>query len=112
MSVSGGPIPASVMMASALPAKAILPRLILAAFLFGILYLSLALPAYAQRPRRASGPKPVLWQDPGDIKARNLFYGPGSPELAPVPPSHLSKKTRQANRLSLVLKTRAEPSGR
>lgn len=86
MSVSGRPIPASVMMASALPAKAILARLILAAFLCGTLYLSLALPAYAQRPRRASGPKPVLWQDPGDIKARNLFYGPGSAELAPVPP--------------------------
>src|SRR6266540_2712907 len=28
----------------------------------------------------------VLWRDPGDIKSRNLFHGPGSPELAPLPP--------------------------
>jgi hypothetical protein len=29
---------------------------------------------------------PVLWRDPGVIAARDLRYGPGSAELAPVPP--------------------------
>jgi hypothetical protein len=29
---------------------------------------------------------PVIWRDPGDISARDLKYGPGSPELAPVAP--------------------------
>lgn len=43
--------------------------------------------AEAQRLRRArSSPRAVLWRNPGDIKSRNLLYGPGSPELAPVPP--------------------------
>jgi hypothetical protein len=29
---------------------------------------------------------PVLWRDPGDVSARDLRYGPGSAELAPVGP--------------------------
>jgi len=29
---------------------------------------------------------PILWRDPGDIRSRNLFYGPGDAELAPRPP--------------------------
>jgi hypothetical protein len=29
---------------------------------------------------------PVLWRDPGDISTRDLRYGPGSAELAPVAP--------------------------
>lgn len=32
------------------------------------------------------GATPVLWRDPGDVAARNLRYGPGSPRLAPVAP--------------------------
>ena len=29
---------------------------------------------------------PVLWRDPGDISSRDLRYGPGSSDLAPVAP--------------------------
>ncbi|HEV2707799.1 MAG TPA: hypothetical protein VGV59_17905 [Pyrinomonadaceae bacterium] len=29
---------------------------------------------------------PVLWRDPGDIASRDLHYGPGSAELAPLAP--------------------------
>ena len=29
---------------------------------------------------------PVLWRDPGNIASRDLFYGPGSPELVPAAP--------------------------
>lgn len=30
--------------------------------------------------------RPVLWRDPGDITSRDLTYGPGSAEMAPVGP--------------------------
>jgi hypothetical protein len=36
--------------------------------------------------RKYAAARPVLWRDPGNVRARNLFYGPGSPERAPVPP--------------------------
>ncbi len=79
-------LPARLVSAKVIAAKINPARLILATVLLPILYLSLAQPAYAQRQGRSSGPKPVLWRDPGDIKSRNLFHGPGSPELAPLPP--------------------------
>jgi len=56
-----------------------------------LLLLSLSLssvPAYAQKAdkkERETG-TPVLWHDPGDIAARDLRYGPGSPDLAPQAP--------------------------
>jgi hypothetical protein len=43
----------------------------------------------AQRRRsagRASRDLPVLWRDPGNIRARDLRFGPGSENLAPVAP--------------------------
>ena len=52
-----------------------------------VLNLSLSNPANAQRLRRAkASPRAVLWRDPGPIESRNLLYGPGSAELAPVAP--------------------------
>ena len=30
--------------------------------------------------------KHLLWRNPGVVSSRNLFHGPGSPELAPAPP--------------------------
>jgi hypothetical protein len=65
--------------------KRVMPGLLLA-LLLGAFYLSSAQSAQAQRPRRASTPKPVLWRDPGNIPTRNLLHGPGSSELAPLPP--------------------------
>lgn len=61
-------------------------RLTLAVLFVGLVQIALAEPAYAQRQRRGASPKPVLWRDPGAISARNLLHGPGSEELAPVPP--------------------------
>jgi hypothetical protein len=40
--------------------------------------------------QKSEAPKPtgaaVMWRDPGDISHRNLSFGPGSAELAPVAP--------------------------
>lgn len=30
--------------------------------------------------------KPMIWRSPGNISKRDLRYGPGSPELAPMAP--------------------------
>jgi len=37
----------------------------------------------------------VLWRDPGNIRKRDLYYGPGSKELAPVPPFHFVKEVKE-----------------
>jgi hypothetical protein len=49
---------------------------------------SLAHPGYSQSERAnlTSSAIPVIWRDPGNISARDLRYGPGSAELAPVAP--------------------------
>lgn len=46
-----------------------------------------ALPVSAQKsePTKPAG-VPVLWRDPGDISRRNLTFGAGSADLAPVAP--------------------------
>jgi hypothetical protein len=56
-----------------------------------LLASSLLLPARfaaAQKSEKKGG-RPfnaILWRDPGDISARDLFHGPGSPDLAPAAP--------------------------
>ena len=61
----------------------------LPALLLTLLSLSLLQPpAFAQKSgkgKESSGTH-VLWRDPGDIPSRDLLYGPGSPERAPVAP--------------------------
>ena len=50
-----------------------------------ILALSFSIPANGQKSKHkeiAAG-TPVLWQDPGDISTRNLFLGPGGPDMQP-----------------------------
>ena len=37
-----------------------------------------------------------LWRDPGDISAKNLFYGDGGKDGQPVPPFNSSLKTPTA----------------
>lgn len=53
-----------------------------------ILLTLLPLLASGQNTKRVSNSKKtgVLWRDPGNISRLDLFYGPGSPSLAPVPP--------------------------
>lgn len=36
----------------------------------------------------------ALWRDPGNVASRNLFYGPGSPSRAPVPPFRFIKEDK------------------
>ncbi len=37
----------------------------------------------------------VLWRDPGNIRHRDLYYGPGSKELAPKPPFRFVKEVKE-----------------
>ncbi len=37
----------------------------------------------------------VLWRDPGNIRKRDLFYGPGSKDRAPVPPFRFVKEVKE-----------------
>ncbi len=37
-------------------------------------------------------PKPVLWTDPGDIRSRNLFWGPGGEKHQPQMPVEFEKE--------------------
>src|ERR1044071_10024800 len=38
---------------------------------------------------------PVLWRDPGDMRKRDLYYGPGSEALAPKPPFRFIKEVKE-----------------
>ncbi|HEV2706586.1 MAG TPA: hypothetical protein VGV59_11715 [Pyrinomonadaceae bacterium] len=44
--------------------------------------------------RRAVAATQVLWRDPGDVSARNLRDGPGSPRLAPTAPFTFVKEDK------------------
>jgi len=37
----------------------------------------------------------ILWEDPGNIRSLDLFYGPGSKDLAPVPPFQFLKEVKE-----------------
>ncbi|HEU5238983.1 MAG TPA: hypothetical protein VFU37_17770 [Pyrinomonadaceae bacterium] len=37
----------------------------------------------------------VLWRNPGDIRNRDLYYGPGSKELEPAPPFRFLKEDKE-----------------
>jgi hypothetical protein len=60
-------------------------RLIALATLLPAVASTVVLPVEAQS-RRRGGSHAVIWQNPGPISARNLYYGPGSAKLAPAPP--------------------------
>ena len=64
-----------------------------------VVFSLLVLQAVAAQPKRVSNSKnsvvtPIIWQDPGNISSRNLLYGPGSPELAPVAPFTFVKEDK------------------
>jgi hypothetical protein len=63
-------------------------KLNLVALLLASLAFCLQPPASAQKSGKDKerSATPVLWRDPGNVSARDLRYGPGSPELAPVAP--------------------------
>lgn len=57
--------------------------------------LLLAVPPAPAQPAEKRHAKPgtaVLWTDPGDIRAKDLFYGPGGKEGQPKPPFRYQKE--------------------
>ena len=61
----------------------------------GLLLISLGAAAQGQAAgktktksslKKTTAARPLLWRNPGAVSSRNLFYGPGSAELAPAPP--------------------------
>jgi hypothetical protein len=61
-----------------------------------VLLLAVSLsPQFSLLAQRAERPAfPVIWQDPGNIVARDLRYGPGSAELAPAAPFTFVKEDK------------------
>ena len=52
--------------------------------------------AKAKKKKKQHGQKSaVLWRDPGDMRNRDLYYGPGSKDLAPVPPFRYLKEVKE-----------------
>src|SRR5918995_7126658 len=61
------------------------------------------------QPKRASNSNnlasaPILWRNPGDISSRNLLYGPGSPDLAPVAPFTFVKEEKSGESPKFVVR--------
>ena len=50
--------------------------------------------AQKKKDKEAKG-TPVLWRDPGNMRKRNLYYGPGSEASAPKPPFHFIKEVKE-----------------
>ena len=44
-----------------------------------------------------------LWSEPTDIAARDLFHGPGGPDLMPLPKSVFIRRLQEKVRMGLVL---------
>lgn len=62
------------------PRRQILPFVVLS------LLLAARLDAESPGPATPVSPNAVLWENPGDIKLRNLYYGPGGKEQQPEEP--------------------------
>src|SRR5215471_3317007 len=48
-----------------------------------------------RKKKHHPGESAVLWRDPGNISKRDLYYGPGSKELAPAPPFRFLKEATE-----------------
>ncbi|PYP91389.1 MAG: hypothetical protein DMG65_07920 [Candidatus Angelobacter sp. Gp1-AA117] len=55
-----------------------LPAILLVVFL-----VSIQLPAQDKKGARQTAGSAIIWEDPGDIKSKDLFYGPGSKKDEP-----------------------------
>ena len=53
--------------------------------------------AKSKKKKKQHGDKSaaVLWRNPGNIRNRDLYYGPGAKELAPVAPFHFLKEVKE-----------------
>jgi hypothetical protein len=53
---------------------------------------------FSKRKNQHSNKKSaVLWRDPGNMRNRDLYYGPGSKALAPVPPFRFVKEVKEGS---------------
>ena len=57
-------------------------NLVLKSTLLVAIGLIISQPTFPQK----AGSRTIIWRNPGDISTRDLRYGPGSPEMAPVAP--------------------------
>ncbi len=86
-------------------------RLTINAILFALLF-SLAAPALQAQEtgKKKKGEKSaeripaLIWQDPGDISSRDMRFGPGSAELAPVPPFVFRKEDKDGESPKIKIK--------
>lgn len=62
------------------------PKYVLTVGLLLLLSLWSTQIGYGQRRSRIQRTRGILWLDPGNIPRRDLTYGPGAADLAPVPP--------------------------
>src|SRR6185295_16326783 len=51
--------------------------------------------AEKKKKDQAENAKPVLWRDPGKMRRRDLYYGPGSKEREPMPPFKFIKEVKE-----------------
>ena len=49
----------------------------------------------AEKKKQKEKGTPVLWRDPGNMRHRDLYYGPGSEALAPKPPFRFLKEVKE-----------------
>src|SRR5262245_2462266 len=50
---------------------------------------------YAKKKKDKDRGTAILWRDPGNLRNRDLYYGPGSSELAPVAPFRFLKEDKE-----------------
>src|SRR3977135_3901628 len=51
---------------------------------------------FKKRKRQHTNKKSaILWRNPADIRNRDLYYGPGSKALAPLPPFRFVKEVKE-----------------
>lgn len=60
-----------------------------------LMALCVLTPAFAQKEHKTK--VGVLWADPGDIRAKDLFYGPGGKDGQPKLPVHFKKEITHGN---------------
>lgn len=60
--------------------------------LVALVVLCALTPAFAQKHKKTNSNVPVLWTDPGEIRAKDLFYGPGGKDGQPKPPLRFTKE--------------------
>jgi hypothetical protein len=49
---------------------------------------------------------PIIWRNPGDVRTRNLFYGPGGREFAPQGPFKFVKNVKGGTQTQFVVQDR------